>query len=49
MASIVVVGAGVAGLACAHRLAQRGHAVEVLEREAVGGRMRTEQHGPYRI
>ena len=43
MASIVVVGGGVAGLACAWRLQQRGFAVEVLEREpAAGGRLRAQ-------
>ena len=48
MASILVVGGGVAGLACAWRLQQRGHAVHVLEREAVpGGRMRSEREGDY--
>ena len=40
---IVVVGAGVAGLAAAHRLAARGARVRVLEREpCVGGRARSE-------
>ena len=44
MASIVVVGGGVAGLTCAWRLRRAGHEVEVLEREAVaGGRMRSER------
>jgi 1-hydroxycarotenoid 3,4-desaturase len=39
---IVVIGAGVGGLAAAMLLAARGHAVTVLERgEAVGGKMRT--------
>lgn len=42
MAEVVVVGAGLAGLACAHRLAACGHRVEVYERERVpGGRLRT--------
>src|SRR5690349_2304049 len=37
--NIAVVGAGVAGLACARTLAQAGHAVTVFEQEAVvGGR-----------
>ncbi len=36
---IVVVGAGLAGLTCAYRLAQAGHAVDVYEAsERVGGR-----------
>jgi len=43
MASIAIVGGGVAGLTCAWRLQRAGHDVEVLEREAVpGGRMRSE-------
>ncbi len=48
MASVVVVGGGIAGLACAFRLQRAGHEVEVLEREAVaGGRMRSERHGAF--
>ncbi len=35
--SVVVVGAGPAGLAAAHDLAQRGHAVTVIDRNAKGG------------
>ncbi|MBK7948797.1 MAG: FAD-dependent oxidoreductase [Deltaproteobacteria bacterium] len=39
---IAVVGAGISGLTCAHRLAARGHEVVVYEAgAAVGGRMRT--------
>jgi oxygen-dependent protoporphyrinogen oxidase len=50
VASIVVVGGGVAGLACAWRLRRAGHEVEVLERQAVaGGRMRTEACGEFRL
>lgn len=42
-ADVVVVGAGLAGLACARRLANRGVDVMVLEAaEAVGGRVRTD-------
>ncbi|MBW2272546.1 MAG: FAD-dependent oxidoreductase [Deltaproteobacteria bacterium] len=48
MASIVVVGGGVAGLTCAWRLVRAGHDVEVLESEATaGGRMRSEREGDY--
>lgn len=40
---VVVVGAGLAGLRCARRLVELGHAVVVLEREdAVGGRVRAD-------
>jgi len=39
---VVVLGAGLAGLAAAHRLLERGFSVRVLEaRERVGGRVRT--------
>lgn len=42
MAGIAVVGGGIAGLACAWRLARAGHEVEVLERASEpGGRMRS--------
>ena len=45
MASVVVVGGGLAGLSAAWRLGQAGHDVEVLEAEPVaGGRMRAEPH-----
>jgi oxygen-dependent protoporphyrinogen oxidase len=48
VASVVVVGAGIAGLACAWRLQQAGHDVELLEREPeAGGRMRSESHGDF--
>ncbi len=50
VASVVVVGAGIAGLACALELRRAGHDVEVLEREAVpGGRMRSERCGAFQI
>ena len=48
MARIAVVGAGIAGLACAWRLQRAGHAVDVFEREpAPGGRMRSERRGEF--
>ena len=44
MASIVVVGGGVAGLTCAWRLRRAGHAVEVLDREQeFGARLRPQR------
>jgi oxygen-dependent protoporphyrinogen oxidase len=50
LASIVVVGGGLAGLSCAWRLQRAGHDVEVLEREPVaGGRMRSERHGDFTV
>ena len=42
--AVVIVGAGLAGLACAGALAEAGRPVQVLEREAVsGGRVRTDR------
>ncbi len=40
--NFAIVGAGMAGIACARTLAQAGHRVTVFEQaEAVGGRMAT--------
>jgi phytoene dehydrogenase-like protein len=45
---VIVVGAGVAGLACALDLTAAGVPVQVLEAgDAVGGRMRTDQRGGF--
>lgn len=42
---VIIIGAGMAGLTCGHRLAAAGRGVRVLEAErAVGGRTRTEWH-----
>ncbi len=47
---VVVVGAGVGGLACALALAGRGHRVAVIERAAeVGGKLRVAQVGDHAI
>jgi uncharacterized protein with NAD-binding domain and iron-sulfur cluster len=46
---IVVVGAGIAGLAAARALADRGRDVQVLEaRDRIGGRLHTVPLGPAR-
>lgn len=48
--SVIVVGAGIAGLTAAFRLQQAGFAVQVLEAsDHVGGRMVTLDHHGYRI
>lgn len=45
-----MVGAGLAGLACAGRLAALGHRVEVFERAAApGGRLRPDREGAFRV
>src|SRR6188508_2210504 len=49
MSPIVVVGAGLAGLACAQRLTAAGLEVIVLEAsDAVGGRVRTDEIDGFR-
>lgn len=48
MTSVVVVGAGLSGLAAAYRLQQGGATVTVLESgRGPGGRVQTERHGGY--
>lgn len=50
MSSIVVAGGGLAGLACAWRLREAGHDVELLEASAnAGGAVQTELVGGYRL
>jgi len=50
VASIVIVGGGVAGLTCAWRLRHAGHNVEVLEcAPEPGGRLRSENHGDFAL
>ena len=50
MARVVVIGAGIAGLATATLLAREGHEVEILERsERVGGRAGTIDDGGFRF
>lgn len=44
---VLVIGAGLAGLAAARELARHGHQVQVLEaRDRIGGRIWTSQHWP---
>jgi oxygen-dependent protoporphyrinogen oxidase len=47
---VVVIGGGLAGLTCALELRERGHDVQVLEREArPGGKVRTERLGDWQL
>src|ERR1700753_202589 len=49
-APVIIVGAGVAGLACALDLVAAGVPVQVLEgSDAVGGRMRTDERDGFRL
>ena len=48
MAKIIVIGAGVGGMAAAARLAKNGHSVHIIEAsDRVGGKARTEWIGDY--
>ncbi|MEI6041660.1 MAG: FAD-dependent oxidoreductase, partial [Actinomycetes bacterium] len=48
MAKIIVIGAGVGGLAAAARLAKTGHTIQIIESsDRVGGKARTEWIGDY--
>ncbi|MFM2091959.1 MAG: hypothetical protein RLZZ127_2448 [Planctomycetota bacterium] len=50
MLPVIVIGAGVAGLACARALHRAGRPVQVLEAEsAIGGRVRTEVVDGFRL
>ncbi len=50
MTRVAVIGAGVAGLACAARLAARGHDVQVFEQAAVvGGKLGIHEQDGYRF
>lgn len=50
MANIIVIGAGMGGMACAARLASKGHAVRVLEHnETWGGKLGYAEHAEYKF
>jgi oxygen-dependent protoporphyrinogen oxidase len=46
---VVIVGGGIAGLSCAYELRQAGAAVTVVEKDRLGGVIRTERVGEYLI
>ncbi len=46
---VAVVGAGPAGLTCAHELRKRGHAVDVFEAAAIPGGLNTVGIAPYKM
>ncbi|HEX7900020.1 MAG TPA: protoporphyrinogen oxidase, partial [Planctomycetota bacterium] len=45
MKRVVIVGGGIAGLACAYELSKGGAAVTIVEKDKLGGVIRTERHG----
>lgn len=50
MANIIVIGAGMGGMACAARLASKGHSVKVLEHnETWGGKLGSIEHDGYKF
>ena len=50
MANIIVIGAGMGGMACAARLASKGHSVQVLEHnETWGGKLGSVEHDGYKF
>jgi phytoene desaturase len=50
VANVIVIGAGMGGMACAARLASKGHSVKVLEHnETWGGKLGTAEYGEYKF
>ncbi len=49
MTRVVVAGGGIAGLACAYELHKGGAQVTVVEKERLGGVIRTERHGEFLV
>ncbi len=45
MKRVVIIGGGIAGLACAYELQKAGWPVTVVEKDKLGGVIRTERHG----